>query len=80
MIFGKWVPERYTGKPSYELEELGIFTHIDDESGDCIGVSFDITDDETWGSYKQRVAKRLTDAGIQTDPEDVDIICGTEYN
>ena len=76
MIMGKWVDGEIPDIE--ELENKGLQYYEDNESGPCVGVDFGIKDDETWGQYKERIAKVLTDAGIPSNPKDMRI-CYGEY-
>ena len=77
MIMGKWVAKLPNNDE--ELEDKGILCYESDEDGPAVGVEFDIKDDETWGGYKSRVAKTLTEAGIPAEPKNIDICSGTYY-
>jgi hypothetical protein len=60
-----------------ELRRKGLKYYMSDEDGPCVGVYFDINDDETWGKYKERVAKELTDLGISSEAKDIKLCSGT---
>lgn len=83
MLMGKWIsgeeelPEKL--QDWEEREKVGIDYKEEEESGPCVGVEFNIKDDETWGQFKARVAKTLTDAGIPSETKDIDLICGSYY-
>ena len=77
MIMGRWLDDELENTD--DLEEQGVFFHNEDESGPCVGVDFDIEDNETWGDYKARVAKVLTEAGIACEPDDIQLCYGSEY-
>ena len=77
MIMGKWISED-PGNTD-ELERKGISYYESDDDVPCIGVDVDIKDDETWGAYKARVAKTLTDGGIPSEPKDIRL-CHGSYN
>jgi hypothetical protein len=84
MIMGKWIdgeedlPEKM--QDWEEREKTDIKYYEEEESGACVGIDFDINDDETWGQYKSRVAKTLTDAGIPSEPKDIRLCWGSYYN
>lgn len=75
---GKWIEKEI--KNVEKLEDDGLSYNVDDESGPCIGVEIDIKDDEVWGDYKDRVAKKLTEAGIKTSANQIKICYGSTYN
>ena len=79
VIAGKWLGEKEL-PDNIDLEELkekGVYYYEADDDGPCIGSDIDIMDDETWGQYKIRVAKILTEAGIEVKPHEVCICSGT---
>ena len=77
MIMGKWIDD--SPENTDELEEKGIYFYEADEDGPCIGVGFDIKDDETWGQFKARVADCLTKAGLPSEPKDITLCHGSYY-
>lgn len=77
IVFGNWVDELPDNQD--ELDDKGISCYEDEEDGACVGVSIDIKDDETWGQFKVRTAKVLTDAGIPSQPEKMRICYGSYY-
>lgn len=80
MVVGMWVDECPEALDDWDVrEERGIAYH-EGEDGSCIGIDFDIKDDETWGQYKERVAKTLTDAGAPATADKIRICSGTEYD
>lgn len=75
---GKWLsdePEDVQG-----LREKGIKYYESDEDGPCVGVPFDMDEEETWGQYKDRVAKILTATGIPSTAKEISIRTGTYYH
>jgi hypothetical protein len=74
---GKWVSEELPD--DIDFGDKGLQYFEEQESGPCVGADFDIRDDETWGQYKERIAKVLTDAGIPSEPKDMRI-CYGEYH
>ena len=80
MIMGKWIcgqselPEKLQDWEKRDLTDIKYYE--EEESGPCVGFEFDIKDDETWGRYKNRVAKALTDAGIPSEPKDIKLCWG----
>ncbi len=77
MIVGKWLQEDIGDIRA--LRDKGLRYYEASEDGPCIGVDFDIEDTETWGAYKERVAKVLTDAGVPSEAKDIRI-CSGEYS
>lgn len=75
MIMGKWLDD--APENLRELRNQGIRYYESDEDGPCIGLSFDIKDDETWGQYKDRVAKVLTTYGVPAEAKDIRLCTGT---
>lgn len=78
MIFGMWLAMELPINVR-ELRDKGLRYYEDNESGLCVGVDFDIKDDETWGQYKERIAKVITDAGVPAEPKYMRI-CYGEYH
>jgi hypothetical protein len=77
MIIGRYIDDEIDNTD--ELEDKGI-NYYESEDGPCVGVDFDMEDDETWGQYKKKVAKMLTDVGISSTTKDIRICSGTYCN
>lgn len=77
MVFGKWIDKIPDNVD--KLRSKGIYVYEGEEDGPCIGVSFDIKDDETWKQYKIRVAEILTKNGITTDVSELKICYDSYY-
>ena len=79
VIIGKWIDE--TPENVRKLRnEKEILYYESDEDGPCIGMEFDMNDDETYGQYKARVAKAMTDAGVPTKAKELSLCSGSYYN
>lgn len=62
------------------LDEKGIEYYEDDESGLCVGVDpGEMKPDETLLQFQTRIAKKLTDAGIPTEPKEMMFTGGSYY-
>lgn len=75
MIMGKWVDDMPENIRT--LRDQGIRCYDSDEDGPCIGLDFDIKDDETWGQYKDRIAKTLTLYGVPAEAKDIRLCHGS---
>lgn len=74
VIVGKWLDESI--EDVKELKKVGLRYY---EDGPCVGVCFDIEDNETWGQYKESVSKKLTEAGIPSKSSDIRLCHGSYY-
>ena len=82
VVFGRYnVNIEKLGVDVDVLEEKGINYYEDDESGACVGVDPDeMKSNETLLQFQTRVAKKLTDAGIPTEPSDLRFTGGSYYS
>lgn len=77
MVMGKWLNDQPDNIEN--LEHAGLMYYESDEDGPCIGVDFDIKDDETWGQFKKRVATCMTKAGLPSKPKEIELCWGSYY-